>query len=215
MTGMHYAWPITIEVHSTVVVDHFYTALVSALEQTHCTVVTCDSEWVTASKWCTYSTIWLLHGWCHVRLLLSWHMFCVHHITMHEFTVSFFAKPHMYLCLLFFNLCDFLTSIIILITIWIYKILPKYSHLWKLLLQIPQSASAWELGLVLMSESIPFSSVLYICLFSYCSSCWSKGNEWYTYFNPEKKNLIILSSIWLWVLLSMPSLKQFFAEGFC
>ena len=36
MAGMHYAWPITTEVHSTVVV-HFYTALFSALEHSlHC-----------------------------------------------------------------------------------------------------------------------------------------------------------------------------------
>ena len=44
------------------------------------------------SKWCTYSTTWLLHGWCQVKGLPSRRMFCVHHITMHQFTVSFHLK---------------------------------------------------------------------------------------------------------------------------
>ena len=26
-----------------------------------------------------FCLVWLLHGWCHVKLLLSWHTFCVHH----------------------------------------------------------------------------------------------------------------------------------------
>ena len=38
-------------------------------------------------KWCTYSTVWLLHGWCHMKLLPCWHIFCIHHTTMHQFTV--------------------------------------------------------------------------------------------------------------------------------
>ena len=29
---------------------------------------------------------WLLHGWCHVKLLLSWHMFCVHHTISKQFS---------------------------------------------------------------------------------------------------------------------------------
>ena len=33
-------------------------------------------------KWHTYTTIWLLHGWCRVKLLLL--LFCVHHTTMHQ-----------------------------------------------------------------------------------------------------------------------------------
>ena len=32
------------------IIDHFYIALFSALEQTHCAVVACDSERVTASS---------------------------------------------------------------------------------------------------------------------------------------------------------------------
>jgi len=30
-------------------------------------------------NWCTYTAIWLLHGWCHMELLPSWHTFYVHH----------------------------------------------------------------------------------------------------------------------------------------
>ena len=30
-------------------------------------------------KWCTYSAVWLLHGWCQVNLLPSQRTFCVHH----------------------------------------------------------------------------------------------------------------------------------------
>ena len=39
------------------------------------------------------STVWLLHGCCHVKLLPSRRKFCVHHSTMHQFTVSFHSKP--------------------------------------------------------------------------------------------------------------------------
>ena len=31
------------------------------------------------SKWCTYRAIWLLHGWCHVKLLPPRRTFSVHH----------------------------------------------------------------------------------------------------------------------------------------
>ena len=34
------------------------------------------------------SALWLLHGWCHVKLLLSRRRLCVHHSTIHQFTVS-------------------------------------------------------------------------------------------------------------------------------
>ena len=46
------------------------------------------------SRWCTYSAIWLLHGWCHVKLLPARHTFCVHNTTMHQFTVPLHAMPH-------------------------------------------------------------------------------------------------------------------------
>ena len=47
------------------------------------------SQWVTAA----------LHGafWTAakvVKVLPSWCKFCVHHTTMHQFTVSFYSKPH-------------------------------------------------------------------------------------------------------------------------
>ena len=64
-----------------VIVGRFYIALFSNFKQTHSTYVACDSEWVTnflwhvfeyASTWCTCSAIWLLHGCCHIKPLLSW-----------------------------------------------------------------------------------------------------------------------------------------------
>ena len=51
--------------------DRFYIAQLSALEQVHCALVACGSEWVIAAfysafeyppTWCTYSAVWLLHG---------------------------------------------------------------------------------------------------------------------------------------------------------
>ena len=56
------------------------------------------------SKWCTDSAVWLLHGWCKVKLVLSRCMFCVHHTTMHQFTESFYSKLHMYVCLHYITL---------------------------------------------------------------------------------------------------------------
>ena len=35
-----------------------------------------------------YSAVWLLHGWCHVKLLPFWRMFCAPYTAMHQFTVS-------------------------------------------------------------------------------------------------------------------------------
>ena len=35
----------------------------------------------------------LLHGWCHVKLLLSRRKFCVHCTTMHQFIVLLHSKP--------------------------------------------------------------------------------------------------------------------------
>ena len=32
---------------------------------------------VAFPKWCTDSVVWLLHGWCHVKLPPSWRKFCV------------------------------------------------------------------------------------------------------------------------------------------
>ena len=35
--------------------------------------------------------VWLVHGWCHMKLLPSWHTFCVHNATMYQFAVSFYS----------------------------------------------------------------------------------------------------------------------------
>ena len=74
MTILFSITTIIIIIHSSF---FFNIALFSALEQTHCAHVKCDSEWVTISfysayyqysqKWCTGSAVWLLHGWCHVN----------------------------------------------------------------------------------------------------------------------------------------------------
>ena len=58
-------------------------------------------------KWCTYSTVWLLHGWCRVKLLPSRHVLCtpLNHaqldttspkpcIALHHFTQSHICKVH-------------------------------------------------------------------------------------------------------------------------
>ena len=76
-----------------------YVALFSDLKKT---VVTCD--WTNdcslflalfeyPQKWCTCGVIWLLRGWCHVKLLPSRRTFCVHYTTRHQFTVSLHSKP--------------------------------------------------------------------------------------------------------------------------
>ena len=87
--------------------------LFSALEQTHYAIIACDSDsdsrmwlvWLAfllqfkknkkyRSKWSTYNAILLLRGRCRVKLLQSRRTFCVHHITMHQFTVPLHSKPH-------------------------------------------------------------------------------------------------------------------------
>ena len=66
----------------------FSVALFSALEQLHCTLVSCDPEWVTMvcsgavlsiCQSVYLSAIWLLHTWCRVKLLPSWYTLCVYH----------------------------------------------------------------------------------------------------------------------------------------
>ena len=42
-----------------------------------CSFIQLDFEYLL--KWCAYSAVWLLHGWCHMKLLPSWCTFCVHH----------------------------------------------------------------------------------------------------------------------------------------
>ena len=67
-----------------IVVDFFCITLFSALKRTPCIRVVCDSERVTVSSFLNFimhlfiftevrtdSAVWLLHGWCNVKLLLS------------------------------------------------------------------------------------------------------------------------------------------------
>ena len=44
--------------------------------------------------WTSLQLWWLLHGWCHVKLLSSRRTFCVHRATMHQFKMSLHSKPH-------------------------------------------------------------------------------------------------------------------------
>ena len=41
--------------------------------------------------------VWSVKTWnCHRKLMPFWCTFCVHHTTMHQFTVSLFLTPHLY-----------------------------------------------------------------------------------------------------------------------
>ena len=100
-----------VDMTSYCLTGRFYTALFSALVQTHWAHVAYGSEWVTASFFffvavlllfvfsisaevVYWQAIWLLRGWCHVELLPSRRKFCVHHTTMHQFTASLHSKLH-------------------------------------------------------------------------------------------------------------------------
>ena len=50
-------------------------------EQTHYVLDVCDSECIAVeldTQQCTYSAVWLLGAWCHVKLLPSQCTFCVY-----------------------------------------------------------------------------------------------------------------------------------------
>ena len=71
-----------------------------ASQQIHCSLVVCDSEWVTIAVHSTflnihrsgilYSPVWLLHDWCHVKLLPSRRTFCdpTNHAPVYNVTYS-------------------------------------------------------------------------------------------------------------------------------
>ena len=72
--------------------DRLYSAILRSLEQTHCACMWFYmSDWLFIvfflkypPKWCQYLQRW--HGWCHTKLQLSWHKFCVHiqcHFMLH------------------------------------------------------------------------------------------------------------------------------------
>ena len=78
------------------------TALFPASKQTHCALAVCDSEWVTSCTQRIFNIHLSGHNecWCHVKLLPSQCKFCGHHRTMHQFTASFYSKPHrVHVCL--------------------------------------------------------------------------------------------------------------------
>ena len=75
-------------------------ALFSASEQTQCALVVCHLKSVTHLTQHILNihrsgdnAVWLLHGQCYVKLLLSLCTFCGHHTTKHQFTASP-LKPH-------------------------------------------------------------------------------------------------------------------------
>ena len=87
-----------------VTVGRFYIALFTAVEQTCCDLVTCDSEWVTvdihSAFWISTEVVYLQRclvvTWLvpHKTAAFSAHVrFCVHCTTMHQFTASLHAKP--------------------------------------------------------------------------------------------------------------------------
>ena len=65
------------------------------VKQTHCALVSCDFKMSDCSffiarieyppKWWNYNAVWLLHGWCHAKLLPSRRVLCtpynVHYVT--------------------------------------------------------------------------------------------------------------------------------------
>ena len=40
---------------------------------------------------------WLQHGWCHIKMLSSWCMFCTYHTTLYQFTVLLEATLYIHL----------------------------------------------------------------------------------------------------------------------
>ena len=53
----------------------------------------CSSFWI-ASEVFGYSAVQLLTCWCHLKVLPSRRTFCVHHTSIHQFTVSLYSTPH-------------------------------------------------------------------------------------------------------------------------
>ena len=77
---------------------HICSAILCLGAESLCSRRIYDSEWVTVAlrsvfwihrKWCTHSAVWLLYGWCHVKLLPSRRTFGVQYATKHQFTVLF------------------------------------------------------------------------------------------------------------------------------
>ena len=89
-----------------IIICQFYIMLISALRLTEHMLHAipngwlypfCSTYFLYPQKWCTdRDTVWLLHGWCHVKLLPSQCKFCIPCSTIHQFTVSLHSnsKPH-------------------------------------------------------------------------------------------------------------------------
>ena len=79
-----------------------YIAQFSALEQSPCTRMWfyMSDQLSTAHFWISTEVVYLqcLLGWCHMKLLLSWPKFCVHHTTMHHVTMQNHIRK-VYACL--------------------------------------------------------------------------------------------------------------------
>ena len=65
-------------------------------------------------KWHIYSTIWLLHGWCHAKLLPSRHMSCAPHTTI----TQCYLKPHIIMFIWSLSAC------------WVISVLAESTNLW-------------------------------------------------------------------------------------
>ena len=76
--------------------------------ETHCTLVIYNSKLNDCSfTQCIFNSLqsgvltelfWLLHGWCHLKLMPSSHRFWAHRATMHQFTVLFKATYRGCMC---------------------------------------------------------------------------------------------------------------------
>ena len=86
-TGRCWTRYVAVVLHSVDVVDRFF----SILEQTHCSVFACDSKWATVAYYSVFFNIhWsgilfgcYMAGATYMKLLLSLHMYCVHHMTIY------------------------------------------------------------------------------------------------------------------------------------
>ena len=54
------------------------------------TITVYSASWVSTEV-VYLVAVWLVHGWCHMKLLPSWHTFCVHNATMYQFAMSLYS----------------------------------------------------------------------------------------------------------------------------
>ena len=100
--NMKTCWAPHLEISPNGVSEWWLYGAILGFQADSLPLVICDTEWVTVAlhsaffsiHWSGYSAVWLLLGRCHVKLLLSHCMFCLHHTAMHQFTVSLYLKLH-------------------------------------------------------------------------------------------------------------------------